>query len=169
MTCQWQKQCFYEHSVRIPFIVRTPEGPAGHRVAGDVSLVDVLPTLFGITGLRVEDSLPGRDLSAAIRGEDEPSEPVFSEYHTIGMANAGYMGKEGRYKYNYYVNHDPELYDLASDPEELKDVSGEAEYSSIRRRLNDVLHDWVDPEAIDQKAKTDQAKPRFNGSRDTNG
>ena len=73
------------------------------------------------------------------------------------------MLKQGRYKYNYYVNHSPQLFDLATDPDELRDLSISPEYQSIREDLDQQLHAVVDPEVIDRKAKQDQAKPRFNG------
>lgn len=159
----WQKQCFYEHAVRIPLIARAPNAPTERRVVGDVSLVDVLPSLLVFAGGRPEAHLPGRDLSAVIRGEASPGGPVFSEYHTFGMEHAGYMLKQGRYKYNYYVNHSPQLFDLATDPDELRDLSISPEYQSIREDLDQQLHALVDPEVIDRKARQDQAKPHFNG------
>ena len=42
--------------------------------------------------------------------------PVFSEYHAWGMERAGYMLRKGDHKLNYYVGHEPELFDLAADP-----------------------------------------------------
>ena len=41
----WQKQCFYEPAVRVPLMLRLPSGER-RRVAQNVSLVDVLPTLL---------------------------------------------------------------------------------------------------------------------------
>ncbi len=160
----WQKQCFYEHAVRIPFIARAPDTLAGQRIAADVSLVDILPSLVGFAGGTPDAQLPGRDLSTVIRGEAQcDEEPVFSEYHTIGMEHAGYMLKQGRYKYNYYVNHPPELFDLATDPDELTDVSTDPAYASVREDFERRLHAIVDPEAVDCRAKKNQAKERFNG------
>jgi choline-sulfatase len=158
----WQKQCFYEHAARIPFIARAPDAPQGQRIAADVSLVDVLPTLLGLAGGKAEPYLPGRDLSGAIHGEATPDGPVFSEYHTIGMQHAGYMLKQGRYKYNHYVNHPPQLFDLAIDPDELADVSQDPAYASIRYEMERKLHAVVDPDAVDRKAKEDQAQARLN-------
>lgn len=160
----WQKQCFYEHAVRIPFIARAPGATAGQRIEGDVSLVDILPSLLGFAGGNPDSELPGRDLSAVIcgRGPCEAA-PVFSEYHTIGMEHAGYMLKQGRYKYNYYVNQPPQLFDLETDPDELEDVVNDPQYASVRQELDRQLHAVVDPEAADRRAKENQAKPRFNG------
>lgn len=159
----WQKQCFYEHAARIPFIARTPGAPAGQRIAEAVSLVDVLPTLLGLAGSNAEPHLPGRDLSGAIHGEDAPDDPVFSEYHTIGMEHAGYMLKHGRYKYTHYVNQSPQLFDLVTDPDELNDVSKAPGHASILDAMGRKLHAILDPEAVDRRAKENQEKERFNG------
>jgi choline-sulfatase len=159
----WQKQCFYEHAVRVPFIARAPGATRGQRIAEDVSLVDVLPTLLGLAGGTPEPYLPGRDLSSTVHGERAPDAPVFSEYHTIGMEHAGYMLKHGRYKYNYYVNHPPQLFDLAADPDELTDLSDDATHASVREELDRQLRAVLDPEALDHRAKENQARDRFNG------
>lgn len=175
----WQKQCFYEHSVRIPFLLRAPGAPKSRRVIEDVSLVDVVPTILALAYGKTSDTigvdLPGRDLLPTIYGRESPSGaegsrggavlggPVFSEYHTMGMEHAGYMVKEGRYKYNYYVGHRPELYDLSADPDELVDVAGDPAYADVRKDLHGKLLDVVDPEAVDRRAKENQARPRHNG------
>jgi len=159
----WQKQCFYEHAVRIPFIARVPHVPTGQRFVADVSLVDVLPTLLGLVGATHQASLSGRDLSGMIRGKETCEGPVFAEYHTMGMEHAGYMLKQGRYKYNYYVGHPAQLFDLAIDPEELRDVYADPAYAPVIEDLDRQLHTMIDPEAVDRKARENQARPRFNG------
>ncbi|HRU07655.1 MAG TPA: sulfatase, partial [Candidatus Brocadiia bacterium] len=73
----------YEELLHVPFILRMPGvAQAGLRVKGNVSHVDVLPTLFGLLGLPQPAGAHGLDLSAVCRGEaGVPSRPVFSEYH----------------------------------------------------------------------------------------
>jgi arylsulfatase A-like enzyme len=95
----WQKQCFYEPAVRVPLLLRLPEHRDGRRVParvpGDVSLVDLLPTLRDVAGLPVDPELPGRSLC----GPDLPPRPAFAEYHAQGMIDGGFMLTRGRYKY----------------------------------------------------------------------
>ena len=43
----------------------------------------------------------------------DPTRTVFSEYHAFASPSAAFMLRNGRYKYNYYVGYEPELFDLA--------------------------------------------------------
>ena len=103
----WQKQCFYEASVRTPMILRTPHGAGGRRIGANVSLVDVLPTLLDLAGIEIPSGLPGTSLARAQPGAGGDDRVVFSEYHAQGMLEGGFMIKRGDWKYNYYVGHEP--------------------------------------------------------------
>ncbi len=66
----------YDEQARIPLILHVPGDPdAGKRVPDQVSLLDVVPTVFDIFGLESPDSLPGRSLLPLIRGESSGSKP----------------------------------------------------------------------------------------------
>ncbi len=53
----WQKQCCYESSVRVPLVVRGPHLAQGARVPGNVSLVDVVPTLLDLAETQIPEGL----------------------------------------------------------------------------------------------------------------
>jgi arylsulfatase A-like enzyme len=64
---------FYEEGLRVPFVLAGP-GLPHRRIDGNVSLIDLTPTLLGVLGLRVFDRVPreltGHDLLAGL--PDEP-------------------------------------------------------------------------------------------------
>ena len=153
----WQKQCFYEASVRVPLIARIPGSPEGLRIRNNVSLVDILPTLLELGEVDVPGGLPGESLTALLDGNSEPDRAVFSEYHTVGSQNAGYMIKKGDYKYNYYVGYQPQLFNLTEDPDEMSDLAGKPAYKDVQEDLHAELLRVVDPEEIDRRAKENQA------------
>ena len=64
----WQKQCFYEPAVKVPLMLRLPSGET-RRVAQNVSLVDVLPTLLEVAGLETPSDLPGDSLLEIARNQ----------------------------------------------------------------------------------------------------
>jgi choline-sulfatase len=67
----------------------------------------------------------------------------------------------------YYVGFPPQLYDLARDPEELRDVSKEPQYAQALNGFERELRGLVDPEAVDAQAKADQrAIVERNGGRE---
>lgn len=157
----WQKQCFYEPAMRVPMIVRPaaslpgPRMPA--RVGADVSLIDLLPTLRSLAGLPAADDLAGVSILA---NGPLPERAVFAEYHAQGMTSGGFMVKLGDYKYCAYPGHDPQLFQVRNDPLERHDLAGEPEWAEVRARMDGELRRFVDPIAVDQRARADQSRRR---------
>ena len=87
-----------EELIHVPLIFRLPGVlPAGVRVEGNVSHVDVLPTVLGLLGCPKPAPLHGVDLSDVCRGKREtPNRPVFSELNYAG--NVQRMARWGSYK-----------------------------------------------------------------------
>ena len=152
----WQKQCFYEPAVRVPLMLRLPSGETG-RVAQNVSLVDVLPTLLETAGLETPPDLPGDSLLTIAQNQpDETTRAVFSEYHHTGMLNAGFMLKRGDYKLCHYVGSAPQLFNVRTDPSENNDLAPNPEYAAIRGEMEIALRAVIDPELEDARAKENQ-------------
>ena len=162
----WQKQCFYEPAVKVPLMLRLPSGETA-RVGQNVSLVDVLPTLLEIADLETPFDLPGESLLEIARHQaDETTRTVFSEYHHMGMLNAGFMLKRGDYKLCHYVGSEPQLFNVATDPLEDNDLASKPEYAAILGEIEDALRAIVNPELADARAKENQRMRRLKG-RDT--
>ena len=152
----WQKQCFYEPAVKVPLMLRLPSGETG-RVAENVSLVDVLPTLLEAAGLEIPSDLPGDSLLGIARHQaNEARRAVFSEYHHMGMLNAGFMLKRGDYKLCHYVGSEPQLFNVNVDPLENDDLASKPEYATIRNEMETALRAVLDPEREDARAKENQ-------------
>jgi arylsulfatase A-like enzyme len=59
----------FRESLHVPWIARWPgELPAGLEIGGDVGLVDLAPTIYGLLGLPAPPGLSGTDLAAIFRG-----------------------------------------------------------------------------------------------------
>jgi acetyl-CoA carboxylase carboxyltransferase component len=156
----WGKSTMFEESVGIPLIVAGPDMPRGKVSATPVSLIDVYPTVtrcLDLPELPDERELPGRSLFEIAGGPDDPERVVLAQYHAAGAATGAFMLRQGRYKYVHYVGMPPQLFDLAADPDELDD---QALAPGSVPRLQDLerrLRGLVDPEAVDRRAKADQA------------
>lgn len=85
---------------------------------------------------------------------------MFSEFHAMGMLNAGFMLKEGDYKLCHYVGNEPQMFNLEIDPMENNDIALDPEYVEIRGNLEEKLFDIVNPELIDIQAKENQKTRR---------
>jgi choline-sulfatase len=127
-------------------------------VKANVSLVDVMPTLLDLAGIETPPGLSGKSVFPYIENEADDNRGIFSEYHCQGMLNAGFMLKKGDYKYNYYVGYEPELFNVAEDPGELKDLSKDHAFAEIIGDLHrELLEVVADPEAVDRKAKENRS------------
>jgi choline-sulfatase len=128
------------------------------RVATNASLVDIFPTVldaFDIEPAPADTSLPGRSLLQLAAGA-EHTRTMFSEYHAVGSASAGFMLAHGRFKYHHYVGYPPELFDLQDDPQEEHDLSASSDHRDVLQDCEARLRAIVDPQAVDRRAKDDQ-------------
>jgi choline-sulfatase len=96
------------------------------RVAAPVSLVDILPTLAAIAGGGVEPDYAtehdGRSLLPYCAGQDDEG-AVFGEYCAEGVAAPMVMIRRGSLKFIHCPGDPDQLYDLASDPDELANIA----------------------------------------------
>lgn len=157
----WQKNNCYEESAKIPLIMSGHGIQANTRVETPVSLIDIYPTILeatGVTPVAEDQHLPGRSLIDLAIKQDDPERMVLSEYHGAGAASALFMLRKNQYKYLHYHGYAPELFDLDSDPEELNDLAADPNFSAVISEFDRELRNILDPEQIDQRAKTDQRK-----------
>lgn len=129
----WEKTRFYDGSVKVPLIIRWPQGFDGGRIVNEnVNLCDLFATLCDLADLDCPDGLDSRSLAPLLRGEncDWRNESV-SEVRRKHL-----MIKQDDLKYQYYADDGPEvLFDLASDPDETRNVAEEAPYSDALQRF----------------------------------
>jgi choline-sulfatase len=149
-------------------IMAGPDIGRGHVCKTPVSLVDLAPTIMDAVGedpYAWADGLPGRSLFDIGEKPDDPARTVFSEYHAFGSPSAAFMLRNGRYKYNAYVGYAPELFDLDGDPGEERNLASDPKLAVVVAGLEAQLRAMLDPEAIDARAKADQAAliERFGG------
>ncbi|MBL8690159.1 MAG: sulfatase-like hydrolase/transferase [Rhodospirillaceae bacterium] len=149
----------YEHSVGVPLIMAGPDIPSGRRVEQIASHVDLFPTVLdglGVPPHEQDRDLPGVSLWPAITGKEDRGRVGFAEYHALGSRNGAFMLREGSDKLLYHVGMQPQLFDLAADPQELCDLVLEGRGHRRAAELEQRLRTIVDPEAADHQAKADQ-------------
>ena len=173
------KNCFFESSVRVPFMIRFP----GHVRAAQhdelVESVDLLPTLFELAGVPEPYENQGRSLIGLIStagGNYSPRQAVFSE-NVIPEVIAGgresfefikgqgirgirhpdaKMVRTKRWKYVYYPEGFEELYDLQTDPNEMNNLADVAEQREQIYEMKDRLLHW-----LTTADEPDQIAPRW--------
>jgi choline-sulfatase len=115
----------YEETVRVPLIVAGPSVTRPGVVRpGTVSLSDVMPTILDLAGLPRPSEAEGRSLVPLLGGREGGEGAAYSEtfyprFHYGWNEVRSY--REGNYK--LILSPGPELYDLAADPEESRDLA----------------------------------------------
>ena len=115
----------YDATLHIPLILNGPGlGEPGRRVAEQVRIIDVMPTLLDLAGVPAPDGLHGVDLSPLWRGGKLDALPAYSEtlhpWTTMGWSPLYALRDEG---WKAIEAPRPELYDLARDPGERSDLA----------------------------------------------
>lgn len=166
----WFKNCMYEESAGIPLIIKGPGIPQNKEVDTNVSLIDIYPTILGCMGIELTDDekkLPGTSLLSIAKNNEAIERTVFSEFHAQASLTAGYMIRSGDYKYVYYVDYKPQLFDLKNDPRELNDLSEDSKYAEVITEMDQRLRALINPEQINAVAKNEQEeKLNLNGGRE---
>lgn len=141
-----RKTYAYEGSARIPLLIKYPEAwdlPSG--VFGQVAgLQDVMPTLLEAAGVAVPDSVTGRSLLGAIRGE--PWREFLQGEHSpcYALEPAMHYLTDGKEKYIWFpATRGEQFFDLTTDRNELHnlaaDPAGAERVVVWRRRLVELL------------------------------
>ena len=153
----WRKSNFYEQSVRVPLQLAWPGHlPAGRRVNGAVSLVDLVATIVEAADAS-SDGVDGDSLLALARDEvADWKDEAFSEYLAHGVARPMAMLRRGQYKLNYSLDDPVELYDVASDPGEFHDLGSDPTYQGIREELRRTLLAYWDPVDLERRVRRSQ-------------
>ena len=67
------------------------------------------------------------------------------------------MIRKGNFKYIYYVDYEPELFDQENDPEEESNLATNPTYASTLADFHAELIKRIDPEAVNAEAQASQA------------
>jgi arylsulfatase A-like enzyme len=132
-----------DKELQIPLIFRHPRKIAAGSVADQlISTYDFMPTVLSHLGLKDKSprQSPGRDFSPVLRGEQlDASAPLFYEFEDTRMI------RTDKWKYIERHPYGPnELYDLAADPDEQRNVIDDPRHTTTFAMLQQRLHNHFD-------------------------
>jgi choline-sulfatase len=135
----------YRETLQVPLLVKLPGGArAGTSVSSPAQLVDVVPTLLAVTGIEQPAGLDGQSLLSLPVSEkpETPGSPARRIYAETFFPRLHYGWSElaslMKGKLHYIHGPAPELFDLAADPGEKRNVL-EAErraYAGLKQALD---------------------------------
>jgi arylsulfatase A-like enzyme len=118
------KQNLYEHTWRVPFIVKGPGIKAGTRVKGNIYLLDVLSTLCDLAGIKPPESSEGISFKPVLEGKKDTVRDVLYGVYSGGTKPGMRCVKKGDWKLIKYDVMDgkvreTQLFNLADNPNEF--------------------------------------------------
>lgn len=144
----WWKSSMYEDSIRIPVLAAGPGFAAGQRVSTPVASLDVQAAMFHATGKKRPANWAGEPLQTLPAADSQ--RVVFSEYHAHGVRSGAFAVRRGDWKLIYNMAAPHQLFNLATDPDELHNV-WEAQ-PDIAADLENELRQICDPERVNDRA-----------------
>ncbi|MGI5487685.1 sulfatase family protein [Microtetraspora malaysiensis] len=122
----------FEEDIRIPLVVRGPGVTPGSTIDRLCSTVDLAPTFAELGGVTPPSFAEGRSMVPLLRGEDVPwrdavlvefFQPPYAPYAAPSYS----VLRTERYSYVEYGTGERQLYDLATDPYELRNLAATAD------------------------------------------
>lgn len=171
------KQSLYEHSTKVPLIIKGPGVPKEQELDAFAYIHDIYPTLAQLAGLPKKEKLDGKSLVPVIQGQAEGvRESLFTSYRMTVRAV-----RDGQYKLLRYPERDyTQLFDLTHDPQELNNLAEKPEMAAKKQELIQLLEQWqsetgdtvrwtapkikpmqYDPDTLNPLRKPDQWQPEY--------
>jgi pentatricopeptide repeat protein len=180
----------YRTTLQVPLLLKLPGSRlSGGSVAEPVQLVDVYPTLLALAGLTLPAGLPGRSLLDRGGGGEAASGAGGGAAGRAGQGATG--GSHGggereiyaetfyprlhfgwsdlssliRGRFHYIQGPDPELYDLAGDRQELRNVrdAERRSFADLRGRMRGFQRELAAPAAVDAETARQLAALGYGG------
>ncbi|MFL5782240.1 MAG: sulfatase [Thermoleophilaceae bacterium] len=130
----------YEESIRVPLVIRGPDLPHDVHVGALASNQDLAPTILDATGAEAGLTEDGVSLMPLMRGGTLPDRDLLIEgFYSFGVRVHYAAVRTERWFYAEYTNGERELYDLASDPDELENLASSPYYQDVEADLANRL------------------------------
>ena len=135
----------YEDLLRVTLLVRGRDVASGVNIVEPVSTLDLAPTMYDYAGCSSPRSLQGRSLKRLVSGVPETREAAYSEWHVhpsrCGVALRLRTLRTRTHKCTFELDSGAgELYDLASDPGEMRNLFDDPSYSGLRKQFEELMH-----------------------------
>ncbi len=146
---QRNKQQPYDESIRVPLLLAWPAGLGLKAARRDVLLAteDLMPTLLGLSGVAIPQTVEGRDYSDYLRGGKNPADDValvscpapFGQW-IRKVGGREYRGiRTIRYTYVRDLSGPWLLFDNQVDPYQQRNLAGQPEQARLQAELDSIL------------------------------
>lgn len=150
----------YEESVRVPMIVHGPGIEKGVRLDARIRNLDLAPTCVDLAGVEAPAQFEGQSVLSLLQGKQSLSnwkqDDFVHEYYwewAHPMTPTTFSIISGNYKYIQYhgIWDRNELYDLAKDPREMRNLINAPELAGVREQLRHELFERLQSSVGDRR------------------
>ena len=143
----FDKRFMYEESLQMPLLVRYPKEIKAGSVNKDIVMnLDFAETFLDYAGARVPEDMQGRSLRPLLQGQTPADWRKsmyyhYYEYPAVHSVKRHYGIRTERHKLVHFYNDidEWELYDLKSDPDEMRNVYNDPAYAGTVKQLTAEL------------------------------
>ena len=167
----FDKRFMYEHSLRIPLLIKVPGVTKPGSVSDSIVLnTDFAPTIMDLAGRPLPADMPGRSLAPVLRGEppaDWRTAMYYRYYHypQDHRVQPHYGVRTETAKLIYFNKIDSwEFYDLVKDPDELSnaynDPASAQKIDEMKKELARVKKEAKDDDQFADEPPKDEGAPQ---------
>jgi arylsulfatase A-like enzyme len=158
----FDKRFMYEESFRTPLLVRYPrEIKPNTKIKRLVQNLDFAPTFLDYADIEIPAEMQGESFRGLVAGQTKKWRDAvyytYYEYPSVHMVKRHYGVATERYKlmHFYYDIDEWEMYDLKTDPSEMKNLYDDPAYAKVQKMMHKKLADlrthYGDSDENDQK------------------
>jgi|SRR5690625_1088867 len=152
---EYKKQQPYDESIRIPMLFHygAEEGIENDTYDAMMNAQDVMPTLLGLSGVGIPESVEGADFSRYMRGGESPKDTLalimciqaYGQWDPVNDGGKEYRGiRTPRYTYTRDLDGPWQLFDNSEEPYQMNNLVGNSSYAEIQKRLDNALMNKLD-------------------------
>jgi len=151
----------YNATLHVPVLIHLPGMTRGNVLADLISLTDLMPTVLADVQAEVPAQVQGRSLMPLLTAKKaDAANGLYAETFLPRLHfNWSELRSVETEKYQYIQAPKPELYDLASDPGETRNLFSEkkAVGAELQARLNELVRRYSADQELAQKTGLDPA------------
>ena len=134
----WNKNTLFDRSCRAPFLLVAP-GVKPAVCRGLVEFLDIYPTVAGLCGLPVPETVKGESLQPLLADPTKTVRDSALTHITRGPKVTGFSMRTDRWRHIEWSDGGVELYDHSTDPGEWKNVAGDESSAKALAELKKML------------------------------
>ena len=144
-----KKQQPWDESILVPLLLRYPAalGGRGRTIDMPINTQDIMPTLLGLSGIDIPDTVEGANFTGVLRGVEKSKDDaaLISCQSPFGQWTRARGGREyrgirtSRCTYVRDLNGPWLLYDNDKDPYQLNNLCNKPRYSKLQKEMETIL------------------------------